>query len=465
MSDTRTTPDGTFLWGAATAAYQIEGAANAGGRGASIWDVFTHTPGKTSKGDTGDIACDHYHRWREDVSLMRDLRLGAYRFSIAWPRVMPLGRGRVNAAGLDFYERLVDALRGANIEPMVTLYHWDLPAALQDQSGGWEHPDSPNWFCDYARVVLDRLADRVHYWITLNEPWCSVDGGYFSGEHAPGIQDRPLGYRVGHNLLRAHAYAVAAYRAHRHGRGRISFALNTSYSEPASDSPTDRDAAQRAMLDFAGWFADPAWFGDYPALLRDRLGALLPAFTTEDSRLLRRSMDFLALNYYFGDIVRHAPGQGAMEYSRQYDPTAARTEMGWPVTPDLLRKLLHWLSRRYQGLPVYITENGAAMPDRADLDGYVEDADRIGYLRDHLNAVEQARAEGVDVRGYFVWSLMDNLEWSHGFSKRFGLIGVDRGTLKRTIKASGRWYAAFVEAAGAAWKVQPRIEPLLEGVQ
>ena len=436
-----------FLWGAATAAYQIEGAVAEHGRGPSIWDVFCHTPGKTLNGDHGDIACDHYHRFRDDVELMRELGLGAYRFSVSWPRVMPQGRGVVNDAGVGFYDELVDCLCAAGIEPFVTLYHWDLPAALQMELGGWAHADLPMIFAEYAELMFDRLGDRVRYWVTVNEPWCVVDGGYFTGVHAPGIEDRPLGYVVGHNLLRAHAYAVAAHRASRNAAGSIGLAINSSYSYPASDARADREAAERAMESFAGWFGDPACFGDYPAAMRARLGDLLPEFSDEDRRLLQGSMDYLALNYYTSDVIRHAPRANAMETEKVAQPERAHTETGWAIAPDGLHQLLHWFTRRYPKLPVYITENGAAFADAPGPGGEVDDQERIAYLREHLAAAGRALADGVTLRGYFVWSLMDNLEWSAGFSKRFGLIRCDFETLKRTLKSSGRWYTEFIRSA------------------
>ncbi len=435
---------GQFLWGVATSAYQIEGAAAEDGKGPSIWDVFCATPGKTARGETGDVTCDHYHRYREDVDLMRQLNLRAYRFSLSWPRVLPRGRRSVNDKGWAFYDRLVDTLREADIEPFVTLYHWDLPAALQTELGGWAHPDLPHIFADYAAMAFDRLGDRVRYWITLNEPWCVVDHGYFHGRHAPGVKDRPLGYRVGHNLIRAHGYAVERFRAARHEPGAIGLAINTNYSFPASDAPEDLAAAERAMLNFGGWFADPPYHGDYPAVLRERLGALLPEFTPEDSRLLKRSMDFVGLNYYSADVVRHAPGVGPMELEYVTQPDKARTTMGWPIVPEGLYRILHWLRRRYPGLPITIAENGAACDDQVDEGGFVDDQDRIAYLRDHIAAAGRAMAEGVDLRGYFVWSLLDNLEWADGFSQRFGLIRCERATQKRTMKASGRWYADLI---------------------
>jgi beta-galactosidase len=443
-----------FVWGAATAAYQVEGAVRADGRGPSVWDLWSAIPGRMNGSDTGDVACDQYNRWQEDVKLMQDIGLRSYRLSLSWSRIMPEGRGAVNTAGLDHYERVVDGLLSAGIAPLITLYHWDLPASLQFAMGGWLHSDSAVAFADYAETVFKRLGDRVKLWLTLNEPWVVVDAGYFQGIHPPGVSDRRLGYRAGHNLLRAHAYAVERFRRGSQNAGAISFALNTTYSYPATPSAQDAEAAQRAMLNFAGWFTDPPHFGDYPAVMRERLGDLLPAFTDEDSRLLKRSMDFLALNFYFADVVKHAPGNGAMEYELVPQPQLQHTEMGWPVTPDGLYQILHWLHRRYDGLPVYVTENGAACDDKPDGVGFVEDRDRIAYLRDHILAARRAMREGVDLRGYYVWSLLDNLEWTLGYSKRFGLIHCDRRTLKRTMKASAHWYAKVI-ADGVLSQEQP----------
>ena len=433
-----------FLWGAATAAYQIEGATTIDGRGPSIWDEFCATPGATRGGDTGEIACDHYHRYREDIEIMRRLHLQAYRFSISWPRVMPEGRCQVSAPGLAFSDRLVDALLEAGIEPFVTLYHWDLPAALQRHMNGWLHSDLPNLFADYADLMFNKLGDRVRFWLTLNEPWVVVDAGYFRGTHPPGIKNPAEGYQAGHNLMRAHAYAVACYRGHQCDGGRISFALNTTFSFPESRSASDQAAAERAMDTFGGWFADPAWSGDYPAVMRERLGPMLPEFSAEDADLLRRSMDFLALNYYTSDIARYSQDSQPFEFDRIVPGHLPCTEMGWPIMPDGLARLLRRLHQRYAGLPVYITENGAACPDNADEHGFVDDQDRIGYLAGHVAAMAEAVADGVDVRGYFVWSLLDNLEWTEGYSKRFGLVRCDRTTLQRTIKASGLWYADLI---------------------
>ncbi len=461
MPSTSFPPD--FLWGASTAAYQIEGGARDDGRGPSTWDAFTLIPGKTANNETGEIACDHYHRWREDVELMRALKLNSYRFSISWSRVMPQGRGAVNAAGLDFYDRLVDALRAANIEPMATLYHWDLPLALQFELNGWEHDDLPKLFADYADLMYERLGDRVKYWLTLNEPWVSVDAGYFHGVHAPGIKDVRRGYVAGHNLLRAHAHGVARYRASAKGGGKIGFALNAPFFFPATQHRADVDAAERALVAFAAWFNDPPWFGDYPAVMRERLGSLLPAFSDEDSRLLKRSIDLIALNYYFSEVARHQDGAGAFDCALVPQRHLARTEMGWPLMPDGLVELLTWLDRRYPGLPFYVTENGAAMKDVPDAAGQVQDAGRIAYLRDHIAACAEARRRGVDMRGYYVWSLIDNLEWSAGYDKRFGLIRCEPGTQARTIKASGRWYAEAI--AAGRWEFPPPPATVLRGVE
>jgi beta-galactosidase len=433
-----------FLWGAATAAYQVEGAAAEGGRGPSIWDVFTRIPGRVTNGDTGDVTCDHYHRFAEDVQLMQDLNLRAYRFSVSWPRVLPQGRGPVNVPGLDFYDRLLDRLCDAGIEPLVTLYHWDLPAALQMELGGWLHPDLPHLFADYASLIFARLGDRVRLWMTINEPWCVVDGGYFSGGHAPGARNREWGYQVAHNLLRAHAYAVARFRSSGRDDGAISFGLNMPYSYPASESEQDREAAARAMQAFGGWFADPVCYGDYPGVMRERLGTLLPTFAAEDARLLQGSMDYIGLNYYYSDVVRHVPGVGEMDHERVPQPQWPQTEMGWPIVPDGLRRLLHWLTERYPSLPIYITENGACFDDKPDEAGLVNDQMRIGFLQDHLAAALAAMSEGINVRGFFVWSLVDNFEWACGYAKRFGLIRCDFETQRRTVKASGRWYARFI---------------------
>jgi beta-galactosidase len=455
----------TFLWGAATSAFQIEGSSENGARGPSIWDAFCEISGNIADGGTGLHTCDHVRRFREDVALMKSMNLGAYRFSVSWPRVLPQGTGAVNAAGLDFYDRLVDELIAANIAPCVTLYHWDLPSALQERLGGWEHPDTAQHFADYSTLIFDRLGDRVKHWFTINEPWCIAYGGYIGGTFAPGVQDRARGFRVGHQLLRAHAFAVAAFRSHKHNDGAIGIGLNSEFMFPASDSTADREAANRAMLDMAGWFGDPVWFGDYPEELRSAYGEILPTFSDEDQRLLRRSIDFIATNYYFSDVVRDAPGAGPMEYERAHDADRPRTAMGWPIVPEGLESLLIWLSERYGKLPVYITENGIALLNETVERDRVHDPERIDYIRTHFEAARRAMKQGVDLRGYFVWSLLDNFEWAHGFTKRFGLVHCDFEAQVRTIKDSGLWYADWI--AGGGWNAnespQPQESPQLLG--
>jgi beta-galactosidase len=445
MSDLRNRFPHGFRWGAATSAFQVEGAPRQSSKGPSIWDVWAQIPGRVRHADAARAACDHFHRYADDVRLMQSLNLNAYRFSISWSRVLPAGRGTVNEAGLDFYDRLVDELLAADIQPLVTLYHWDLPAALQFELNGWLSEALPNIFADYAEVMFKRLGDRVTQWVTLNEPWVSVTAGYFAGMHPPGVKDQQSGYRAGHQLLRAHAAAVERYRAAGQP-GEIGLAINSTYAYPASDSPEDRAAAERALLDFAGWFADPPVFGDYPAALREAYGEWLPAFSTEDERRLKDSVDFFGINYYFSDIVCHHPTGGPLAYRRDRPAERVMTVTDWPVMPEGLADLLKWFWQRYEK-PLAVTENGAAFDDQPNADGFVKDDDREAYLQEHIRACAAALDAGVDLGGYYVWSLMDNLEWSEGYSKRFGIVRCDFQTQKRTIKASGRWYADFVGRA------------------
>ncbi|HMQ35309.1 MAG TPA: GH1 family beta-glucosidase [Chloroflexaceae bacterium] len=444
-------PDG-FVWGAATAAYQIEGAVDEGGRGPSIWDTFSHTPGAVHGGDTGDVACDHYHRWPEDLQLMRELGLHAYRFSVAWPRVLPRGAGQVNQAGLDFYDRLVDALLEAGITPFVTLYHWDLPQALQDQ-GGWASRDTAHAFAAYAEAVVRRLGDRVRHWITHNEPWVVAFPGHYEGRHAPGVRDLRTALAVAHNLLLSHGLAVPALRAGSPG-AEVGITLNFSPARPASASPEDAEAARRFDDALNHWFLDPVYGRGYPAELARRYGELMPAIAPGDMETIAAPIDFLGVNYYFPAIVRAVPASvepiGATELTPHELVAAGHTltAMGWPVVPDALRALLGHLNSRCAPGRIYITENGAAFPDEA-VDGTVDDPRRVAYLREHLAAARRAIAEGVPLRGYFVWSLLDNFEWAHGYSKRFGIVYVDYTTLRRIPKASAGWYRRAVAANGA----------------
>lgn len=441
-------PDG-FVLGAATSSYQIEGAHDLHGRGPSIWDTFCRTPGKVVGGEHGDVACDHYHRWREDVALMRDLSLGAYRFSIAWPRVLPTGlESAPNAAGLDFYDRLVDALLEAGITPWVTLYHWDLPQALQDR-GGWPGRDIVDHFVHYADVVSARLGDRVQHWITHNEPWCAAFLGHDSGEHAPGHTDFGEALAAAHHILLSHGRAVPTIRANAPG-AKVGITLNLVPGYPASPSTADRDAARHFDGYFNRWFLDPVHGRPYPAdMVADyrRMGRIgagpLPFLRDGDIAEMGAETDFLGVNYYTRAILRSetTPEADNAPRTEHEPPDAERTDMGWEVHPAGLERLLLRLGRDYPAQPLYITECGSAWPDRVDPDGRVRDVQRRAFLHDHLGACLDARAKGAPVEGWFSWSLLDNFEWAHGYQMRFGLVRVDYDTLARTPKDSARWYA------------------------
>jgi beta-glucosidase len=436
MSDFRF-PD-SFLWGAATAAYQIEGAPLADGAGPSIWHRFSHTPGRTLNGDTGDVACDHYHRYQEDVALMKDLGLGAYRFSISWSRILPEGTGRVNQAGLDFYRRLVDALREAGIRPMATLYHWDLPAALDDR-GGWLNRDIAGWFAEYASTVFRALDDRVEMWATLNEPWVVTDGGYLHGALAPGHRNLFEAPIASHNLLRAHGAAVEAYRAA--GKHAIGLVVNLEPKYPASQEPDDLAANARADAYMNRQYLDPVFKRAYPPEMKEMFGEAWPDFPAADFDLIAQPLDFVGINYYTRGVTKNDPANVVERATRVRQPGAMYTETSWEVYPQALTDVLVWFRDRYGATPVYITENGAAFYDPpSPTDGEIDDPLRVHYLREHIRAVARAMHAGVDVRGYFVWSLLDNLEWSLGYSKRFGIIHVDFATLQRTPKKSARFY-------------------------
>ena len=447
-----------FTWGAATASYQVEGAVGEGGRGPSIWDTFSHTPGRVRGGDTGDVACDHYHRYREDVALMRGLNLGAYRFSVAWPRVQPDGTGPVNRAGLAFYDRLVDELLAAGIQPWVTLYHWDLPQALED-AGGWPLRDTAHRFAAYVEAVTGALGDRVRHWITLNEPWVSAMLGHVAGVHAPGRAEARLALPVTHHLLLAHGLAVPVVRQHSPG-ARVGITLNLSDVTPASDAQADVEAARRVDGTQNRLFLDPVLRGAYPADVLDDLAAVGPLDAVRDGDLgvVAAPTDFLGVNYYYGFEVA-AAGRAGKAAGPEY-PTAPdavlvdrgkpRTAMGWEVEPAGLTALLRRLHTEYPGTDVVITENGSAWDDQVAPDGAVHDVQRVDYLRGHLLACRDALAAGVPLRGYFAWSLLDNFEWAEGYSKRFGLVRVDYETQRRTVKDSGRIYAEVVRTGGAA---------------
>ncbi|WP_018544939.1 GH1 family beta-glucosidase [Streptomyces sp. LaPpAH-108] len=448
-----------FLWGAATSAYQIEGAVREGGRTPSIWDTFSHTPGRTAGGETGDTAVDHYHRYRDDVALMADLGLGGYRFSVSWPRVQPTGRGPAVQIGLDFYRRLVDELLEKGIQPAVTLYHWDLPQELED-AGGWPERDTAHRFAEYAQLVGEALGDRVENWITLNEPWCSAFLGYGSGVHAPGRTDPVASLKAAHHLNLAHGLGTSALRAAMPARNKIAISLNSAVVRPLSQRPADLEAARRIDDLANGVFHGPLLRGAYPDSLLKATSRLTDwSFVLDgDLRTANAPLDALGLNYYSPALVSavdgevsgpRADGHGASEHSPWpaaddvlfHQTPGERTEMGWTVDPSGLYDLLLRYTREAPGLPLYITENGAAYDDKPDADGRVHDPERVAYLHGHLSAVRRALADGADVRGYYLWSLMDNFEWSYGYEKRFGAVYVDYATLERTPKSSARWYA------------------------
>jgi beta-glucosidase len=441
ITDTRRFPP-DFLWGTATSAYQIEGSPLADGAGPSIWQRFAHTPGKMTNGDTGDVACDHYNRFAEDVAILRDLGCNAYRFSISWSRILPNGTGAVNQRGLDFYRRLTDLLVENGIQPMATLFHWDLPAALDDR-GGWLNRDVADWFAEYAEVTCRALDDKVAMWATLNEPWVVVDGGYLHGALAPGhsiVHEAPL---AAHNLLRAHGRAVQAYRAF--GKKPIGIVLNLEPKYPASASDADREALDRADAYINRQYLDPVFFGSYPPEMAEMFGDAWPHFPAADFDDIRVPIDFLGVNYYKRAVTRADERVVVQRASEVRQPEAIYTEVGWEVYPQGLTDLLLWIRERCGDVPLYITENGAAFYDPPTAIGeVVEDPLRVHYLREHIAAVGRALDAGVNVRGYFVWSLLDNLEWSHGFTKRFGIVHVDFATLKRTLKRSALFYQSVI---------------------
>ena len=437
-----------FLWGCATSAYQIEGSPLADGAGPSVWHRFSHTPGRVQDGDTADVSCDHYRRFESDVDLMHSLGLNAYRFSIAWGRVLPEGTGRINPAGLYFYERLVDRLLSRGIQPMVTLFHWDLPAALDDR-GGWLNRDIAKWFAEYADIMFRRLDDRVQYWTTLNEPWVVVDGGYLHGILAPGhrnVFEAPL---ASHHLLMAHGAAVQAYRAT--GRNKIGLVVNIEPKYPASQADADLAATRRAEAYMNRQYLEPALLGAYPEELVEVFGNAWPKWPDADLDLIRQPIDYVGVNYYTRSVVRSEPNAWPLKAAPVKQRQHTHTETGWEVHPSSLTRILVWVKERYGDLPLYITENGAAFYDPPKtIDGRIDDPLRVHYYREHLRAAADAIRQGVDLRGYFAWSLLDNFEWSLGFSKRFGIVHVDYETLERTIKASGRYYSDVIRTNGGA---------------
>jgi beta-glucosidase len=454
-------PDG-FVWGAATAAYQIEGAVNEDGRTPSIWDTFCRTPGKVFAGHSGDVACDHYHRYVDDVAMMADLGLASYRFSVAWPRIQPHGTGPVNQRGLDFYDRLVDELIGKGIDPVVTLYHWDLPQALEDR-GGWTVRETPEAFADYALAVYARLGDRVRTWTTLNEPWCAAYLGYGNGVHAPGRTDPAAAFAAVHHLNLAHGLGAQALRSA--GAQAIGVTLNPA-SVIAADPHSAEDAAAVHLVDGLQnrVFFEPMLRGQYPADVLEHIAKFsdMAWLRDGDAALIGQPIDVLGINYYSPQYVAARPGApgggGAYPGTEgiEFVPaTAPVTDMGWQIEPLALRLLLERIGRDYPDTPLLITENGAAYPDGPTEDpDRVTDSDRVSYLDGHLRACHEAIASGVDLRGYFVWSLMDNFEWAEGYRKRFGIVHVDYDSQKRVLKDSARWYREVIRRNGLTAFVQ-----------
>jgi beta-glucosidase len=430
-----------FIWGAATASYQIEGAWNEDGKSESIWDRFSHTPGKIDNADTGDVACDHYHRWAEDIKLMQEIGLKAYRFSVSWPRILPEGRGKVNQAGLDFYNRLVDSLLNVGIEPYLTLYHWDLPQILEDQ-GGWPARMIVDAFVEYADVVSRSLGDRVKKWTTFNEPFVSAFVGYLEGRHAPGIQDIHKMVAASHHLLLSHGHAVPVIRANS-ADSQVGITLNLSTATPASPSFADRQAARLNDGRLNRWYLDPLAGRDYPQDMMQAYSTSMDCVQPRDLEQIAIPIDFLGINYYMRDVSRSRTVPEAENLPRTVFHTNEITDMGWEVCPEGLYDILGRLRFDYNFPMIYVTENGAAYKDQV-VDGQVDDPERLSYIQRHLKQVHRAIASGVPVKGYFAWSMLDNFEWAYGYAKRFGLIYVDYQTQQRILKSSAKWYGQVI---------------------
>ncbi len=450
-----------FTWGVATASYQIEGAVNEGGRGWSVWDAFCRVPGRVKNGANGDVGCDSYHRFAEDVRLMKKLGVNAYRFSIAWPRIQPTGRGELNPEGVAYYNSLIDLLLENGITPYVTLFHWDLPLDLQVAHDGWLNRSIVEDFGNYAQICFDAFGDRVHHWITLNEPWCTAVLGHGLGAFPPGRTDPNEPYLAAHHLLLAHARAVQVFRQGGY-TGCIGITNNCDWREPLTDSAADRDAAERAVEFFYAWFTDPVVFGDYPKVMRERLGKRLPEFTAPEKAMLKGSSDFLGLNHYSTLYASATPvdgndigpsGNGGMSDDQgvflTVDPTWEQTDMQWNIVPWGFRKLLNWIAARYPGYPIYVTENGCAV-DEPDTLAALDDDVRCRFLTGYIGAMLKAKKEDkLDIRGYFCWSLLDNFEWAHGYTKRFGLIRCSPDNLERLPKRSFHTYAEIIRKGKA----------------
>jgi len=446
-------PDG-FTWGTATSSFQIEGAWNVDGKGPSIWDTFCEDEANIADKSNGHTACDHYHKFEEDIILMKSLGIKAYRFSISWPRIFPNDTKTVNQKGIDFYNKIIDLLIKHDIEPWVTLYHWDLPQHLEDAYKGWIDRKIVDDFNTYARTCFENFGDRVKNWITINEAWVVTILGYGIGVFAPGLKSDELPYKTGHNILLSHATAVKTYRDEFQEKqaGKIGITNNCDWREAHTQKPEDLEAAQRAVEFFLAWFADPIYKGDYPLSMRSRLGDRLPHFTEEEKTLVKGSSDFFGLNHYTTSYVAAlskeeefqtgAVNEGMIkdqDLKMIQDKSWEKTDMDWPIVPWGLQKLLEWIDDRYDQPDIVITENGCAMKDQM-IDGAIHDQNRIDFYESYISAVHKAIENGVKVKGYFAWSFMDNFEWASGYEKRFGICYVDYKTLKRTPKASALWY-------------------------
>ena len=439
-----------FIWGVASASYQVEGGAHEGGRSESIWDRFASVPGNIENGDTGDVACDQYHRYEEDVRIMKELGIKAYRFSIAWPRVIPTGTGKVNKEGLDYYVRLVDALLEAGIEPMVTMYHWDLPQVLQDR-GGWANPESADWFAEYAKVLYEALGSKVHYWMTFNESFCTTFLGYYEGRMAPGFRDFSTAVLCSHNLHRAHGKAVTLFRK-MVPSGEIGVALKLMGRRPY-DPSDEKDVRVAKIADgyLNRWFIEPLVFGKYPEEMVEyykEQGVVVPEFDPEEMKEIGQPMDFVGINYYNDHYVRYDSSVWPVYYRFQNHGDDIVNDCGWPMTVDGFTDMLIRLKDQWGVKRVLITENGTAENDKISLDGCVHDPNRIDYMRRHIAAMKKAMDAGVNIIGYIYWSYSDNYEWASGYSKRFGLVYIDYPTQKRIIKDSGRYYSALIQNNG-----------------
>ena len=438
-----------FILGTATASYQIEGAVLEDGRGASIWDTFSHTPGKIYGGHTGDIACDHYHRYKADIGLMKELGVKGYRFSIAWSRIFPEGKGKPNQKGVDFYSRLIETLLENGIDPMATLYHWDLPQALQN-TGGWGNRDITDYYAQYAEYIFRVFGDRIKKWNTFNEPWVSAFAGHYGGRHAPGMTDFALAVQVSHHLLLSHSKAIEAFRQLNKG-GKIGLALNLYPTYPGSDSPDDRKAAYLADGYHNRWFLDPILKGEYPGDMldtyRERLHA--PVVQPGDMEKMKANkIDFLGINYYFRKVIKNKNNNEILHYEEMKPLESEYTEMGWEIYPEGMLDLMRRIRTDYGDLHMAITENGAAFKDDKRKNGIIQDDDRVKFLKQHLETANKAIHEGIKLDGFYIWSLLDNFEWGHGYSKRFGLFYTDYESQERIWKRSGLWLKEFIKENG-----------------